>query len=536
LEAAIISGKRQKALFLQGSVISIIEGRFMKNAKCMLLLVFGLIIALFTGCFSPLSVLPLNVQEKTAPEGQEGQPFTVDVYVGPQDGQERSIAGASPIQIKSGLYNFIQLVVLDETTGAIAAFEEVRQNSSAEEDVVLQINSLAYERNYKFLLLFGYWERNAAGESTDDNGVTAFAYNETAKPVLLAAGYKTQQLLRSEKVTVTMWPLVIDTVFTADGRVVNPVIGQAAEILQGETWKVKWNIGRNTGGGVNGLTGLLEAQSRDADLPVVARKYIMDGAEYSSEGGGNTTNIVEYSLPVKDEITDIGTTYWVNFNREYVPFNLTEADWSGYNSKSKFNLASSAPTWIIRNGLNDQKQDGNTDFARAGKPGEGYNYKDYNGNGGVAAQVKENLGFTDLNEDGFPDGATDTGSIKDGYPDGPGTADPNDLIIYGGKFQGPADTKYVKINFSTAGYTGNATVYYGIVQPGTYNADNPLPYGMFNSIPLGVYGPGSHNNVSITLPDAVKEYDIWLVFMKDGRISNRIAINTGSIYFVFPWG
>jgi hypothetical protein len=493
----------------------------MKSAKIVFLLGFGLTMTLFISCFSPISVIPFNTQKGT------GLSFTVDVYVGPRNGQERSITGASFEQIQEGL-NFIQLVVLDEKTGAIAAFEEIRKNDSSEKSAVLQIDPIPYEQNYKFLLLLGYWERDVSGETTDNNGVTTFVYDQDAKPVLLAAGYKTQHLLKGQKVTVTVWPLVIDTVFMANNRIINPVIGQAVEILPGETWNVRWNIGRNTGS-VNGLTSLLEAQSQDADLPVAAKKYIVDGAEYSSESGGFTTNIIEYPLPPYTGITGVGMTHSVSFNLEYVPFNLTDTDWSEYGNK---------PVWIIRNGLNDQKQDGNTDFSRAGKPGRDYNYRDYNGNGGAAVLVKEELGFTDQDGNGFPDGTKDSGSNKDGYPDSLGTANPADLIIYGGRFLGPEKQKNVQIDFSTAGHTGTtATVYYGMVQTGTYNADNPLPYSMFNSIPLGVYGPGSHNNIPITLPDAVKEYDIWLVFMEDGRISNRIAINTGkgSIYIVIPW-
>jgi hypothetical protein len=162
----------------------------MKNIKISFLLAFGLIITLFTGCFSPTSVVPSNVQEETIPITGDDQSFMVNVYIGPRDGQDRSIAGASSVHIKDGLYNFVQLVVVDESTGAIAAYDEIRRNNSSEISAVLQIDPIPYEKYYKFLLLFGYWERNVEQESTSGAGITTYVYNENAKPVLLASGYE----------------------------------------------------------------------------------------------------------------------------------------------------------------------------------------------------------------------------------------------------------------------------------------------------------------------------------------------------------
>jgi hypothetical protein len=522
-------------------------GFFMKKAKLAILLTFALIgMTLLMGCFNPISAVPPNTQEKTTPEGQNEQPFTVDVYVGEQG---RSIAGASSVQIKSGLYNFIQLVVLNESN-AIVAYDEARKERSDETNVVLKINSIAYGQNYKFLLLFGNWERNYSSEQTN-NGVTVYDYNESAKPVLLAAGYKPQLVMESGKVTVTMWPLVINTVFEADA-VVQPVIGQSVEILQGApwAWKAKWTIGQNSIGAGNGLKSLLDAQSLETNLPILAKRFMVDGTEQSSSAG-TTSCAIEYPLPDYNAITDIGDTHWVNFNLEYVPFNLTStAAWtvvasSLYDGVSKFNLAESSPVWIIRNGLSDAAQNGHTDFDKVGKYSAEYTYADYNGNGGVAAKVKENRGFTDETGgsggnagDGFPDGAVDTDG--DGFPDEPGTANPNDLIIYGGKFNGPAGQQNVTIDFYTMGYTGTAEVYCGIVpiQGNHYNAANPLPYNQFSNTALGSFGPGSHLGIPVQLPDNVTIYRIWLVFMKDGRISNRIAINAGggSLNPDYVWG
>jgi hypothetical protein len=514
----------------------------MKKVELTLFLTAGLILVLFAGCFSPISVMQ---REEVNLEGQGDKPFSVNVYVG----GARSVVGASMVQTKAGLYNFIQLIVLDES-GTIIAFDEIRQHDSGQKSAILQIDAVTQKQHYYFLLLFGYWERNIDAESTDAYGVTTYVYNENAKPVLLASGYQTEELSGGGTVTVTMHPLVIDTVFLAPAQTLEPVLAEAAEIIQCRSWNVRWTIGRDGGesGNYNGLASLLEAQSQinpSSGLAVAAKRYIMNGLVSSSESAGTTTNVIEFPLPALDAMTDIGTDYSVNFNLEYVPFGLTNTDWSEFDAESVFDLSSFPPAWIIRNGLNDAAQNAGTDFDKAGKPGPDYNYKIYNGNGGVAARVKEYLGFTDEILDGgypgFPDNAYDGDSKgrKDGFPDGRGTANVNDLIIYGGLFRGPTNSINVEIDFTLIGYSSaeTALVYYGVTKGGAYSSVNPLPYNMFTQT-LGSYGPGSRTYIPISLP-ATDDQDIWLTFrMADGRVSNRIAINTakGDITIVIPWG
>jgi hypothetical protein len=508
----------------------------MKNVNFVLFLAFGLIMVLFVSCFSPITVMDPAGPEEIDLEGQGDKPFTVSVYVG----RSRSVTGVSTVQIKSGLYNFVQLVVLDQN-GALVALEEVRKNKSDETSAELQVDTVTQRQNYHFLLLFGYWERIFANESTDNEGVTTFAYNENAKPVLLAAGYQSQEIDGGGMVTVTMWPLVIDAAFVTPAEEVagEPAIAQTSEVIQFGNWKARWTINRNDSGSgnYNGLTSLLLAQSRSQTPPpalsIAAKRLVVNGVEASSESAGTTTNIVEFPLPVKDEMTDIGTGYTVNFNLEYVPFGLAGADWSGYDGKSAFNLASSPPTWIIRNGLNDEAQNAATDFNKAGKPGSGYNYKNFNGNGGAAVQVKENLGFIDADNDFFPDNVTQ--KTSDGFPDGTSSV-AADLIIYTGTFLGPGSSLNPKIYFRLAGFTGYADVYYCITPRGEYTAANPLPYNMFTQV-LGSYTKGNKNNVPITLPSTAYQ-NIWLTFRTaDGRVSNRIALDTSKIGTIFevPW-
>jgi hypothetical protein len=78
----------------------------------------------------------------------------------------------------------------------------------------------------------------------------------------------------------------------------------------------------------------------------------------------------------------IGTTGSVNFNLEYVPFNLTA--WNGISSSLFTTASGGKPAWIIRNGVNDAVQNSGTDFAPA-VPWDGTK----NGNGAVAFTVAD---------------------------------------------------------------------------------------------------------------------------------------------------
>lgn len=347
---------------------------------------------LFSGCFSPIGLMPSNTGDKTAPDGQDNGSFAVDIYVNQDVNQDtRSVAGATSIAIRDGLYNFIQLIVVNEETGTIAAFDESRKEKSTDEGFTLQIDRLSYGFHYKFLLLFGYWERDLDADVPDGDGVI-LRYNEAAKPVLLSAAYKRQQVVSSGKITVTMWPLVINTIFEAeDSSRVEPVIGQAAELLATKAWWVKWTIGKNAAGNDNGLSPLLEAGS-ETTLPAGNRKYFVNEVAAEEELSGELTeanSTLTASLENYLGVPQIGIPQAVNFYLEYVPFNLISADWGVYDSISKFALSSSSPpVWIIRNGLNDKAQTDHTDFAKVGKPGVS-DYQSYNGNGGVLFTVKD---------------------------------------------------------------------------------------------------------------------------------------------------
>jgi hypothetical protein len=318
-----------------------------------------------------------------------------------------------------------------------------------------------------------------------------------------------------------------------------PPLAGYTEILQGigAAGKVKWEIGKseNVNAGTisgNGLDALLRAQGGGTVL-TAGRAYYIDSDPGTT--GSTTSNLFEYSLPVKNSLTDIGSEYGVSFNIDYVPFNkASQAAWAGSHSEY-FDFAQAAPRWIIRNGLNDVRQNIQTDFAKVGKPGSGYDYKDYNGNGGIWLKVKETLGFVDNDDDGFPDGAVDN-DPSDGFPDGPGTTSPYSYLLYRGKYHGKTGTSTANISFFTWGYADSAEVYYLVTAKDDYSASSMPPYNLFTR--LGSYPALSarheatvtHHLVSTTDPD------IWLVFIKDGKVSNRIKIKTGSGNIDIGWG
>jgi hypothetical protein len=504
----------------------------MKTIKPFVLLFLGFIVVFLTGCFQAVSISP-NGQDAIIP-APDIQPFTMDIYIGPPEEQARTIAGPSIADIKNGLYNFIQLVVLDET-GSIAAFAEKRRIDSAEKDAIIMINSIPLGKKYYFLLLMGYWERDYDNDAVS-NSITTFSYAEGVKPVLLASGYQQEYIEGNKIVTITMWPLAVDTKFTAGQVVIESKTGEAAGLLPGPGYNVNWNIRRNEAG-FDGLKSLLDAQNalssfQSSLLAVTNKKFIVDGVDVPSAERAAINNLA-YPLGSYG-LSDIGSFHRANFSMDYTPFNLTRPEsWRNYDDQSFFDLTMTAPLWTIRNGLNDLPQNANTNFDPRflGQIAEGNSR--YNGNGAIVAEIKENKGFTDDDEDGFPDEADDDDG--DGYPDGPGNADTNDFIIYDGKFLGPAWNTEPVIAFKTAGYEGEVTVYYGVAEADVYNAQDPLPYSEFTRSFTTFRAAGGPYWETVTLPDAQTEYDIWLVFMKDGKVSNRIAINTAAANIDIEW-
>jgi hypothetical protein len=148
------------------------------------------------------------------------EPFSVDIMIGEESA--RSVAGPNALLIKGGILNIAQLIVTDDD-GKIVAFEEVRKERVDETSGVLRIASIPFGQTYHFLLLMGHLDYTKVNET--------YEYLDDVAPTLLAAGLKEQRVTGSGKVTVTMLPLVVDTVFTtSEGRTAAPVINSGKSV------------------------------------------------------------------------------------------------------------------------------------------------------------------------------------------------------------------------------------------------------------------------------------------------------------------
>jgi hypothetical protein len=371
----------------------------MKTAKMTGFFAFGILAVLLSGCFNPITVIPPKTDDPVT------DAFTIDVLIG-KDGSARTVAGPDSGRIKEGIHNFMQLIVVDDG-GNIAAFDEDRRENAGDLNGLLTIDSLVFGNTYHFLLLMGYWKHDGT-----------YAYDETEPPTLLAAGLKEHLVTGSGKITVIMWPLVMDTVFTTPNmgvpegsRTTAPTVidGKPETVsLLPVDWRVTWTVKKgNSGNGFEALTGaqnLIPGNDAGSDLLAGSVQTVV------KPGLGNPIPVVhtltgnmirvESIGQYTSGITKIGATGSVQFRLEYVPFNLTDGGvWSGYNGKSKFTLdGTNVPVWIIRNGINDDPQNAATDFnnfMKAGNTGA-------NGNGAVAFVVTG---------DGPDDSLTITGGV-----------------------------------------------------------------------------------------------------------------------------
>jgi hypothetical protein len=472
----------------------------MKTVRPVVLFVFGILAALLAlGCSNPIAASPGEAAAAgsgTEPESYTDldSPFTVTFTIR-QDGTARSVASLGSQQLGSGgIRNFVQLVAVDQTTKEIAGLAEARQNSSTNTHFALTLEGLTKGKTYAFLLLMGYWEH------------TNYTYT-AGPPTLLCAGLTPNQGLNSTgntTVTITMYPLVVDTKFerTTDGLIIEPKIvdgkPEPAYITPG-TWKTIWTVPRLEGGVQNGFENpLVKAQkiinsSWGDVLKIKSRKFFSSSLNAIEDSATSTPHFFNYNIAgtmVK------GSSGWTTFNLEYVPFNLLAAGdsnpWTPYNAKSKFILTgTNTPVWIIRNGVNDSAQTVNTDFVNFSN-----NNPSFNGNGGVRFEV------------GLPP-----------FPPPP-PIDPTPLTVDDGKFSGDPYRLSPVIEFTTGGYTsGTAEVWYAKV-PAETSAPSNADYDWLQ----GSVGPGGPHQKTIAVPSSLwspsgKEYDVYVVIYKDGKVS-----------------
>ncbi|MDR2070820.1 MAG: hypothetical protein LBP81_05335 [Treponema sp.] len=463
----------------------------------MVFFTLGFLAVLLAGCFNSITVIPQKQDDSNI------EPFTVDIEIGEERDIEskekgRSAAGPDAARIKGGISNFVQLVVADGK-GNIVAFDEVRRGRDEDDEAVLKIGVLPFGETYYFLLLLGHWERDYKKETPGED----YVYTGNP-PTLLAAGFKEEQVTGSGKVTITMWPVVVDTVFTSasGGKTAEPALdstGTPGEvILHPAGWDVKWTIKEGLTGnwriGLVTAQKLINSEAGDALLLRKAETLVRDTAVTWQDSTLNR-NVITRSIRNTTGFGNIGNAGSVNFKLEYVPFNLTGGKtnpWTQFNEKSAFNLeGSNEPVWIIRNGVNDEAQNDDTDFTSFNRLfSETVRTPNANGNGAVRYKV-----------------AVKTPAA--------GSA----LTVSGGVFEGPWTSTTPKISFTTGGYTGTAEVYYAVVEAGKGPPDYSA-YGL-----LAEAGPGKQTQ-GITVPGTKGNYDVYVIVYKDGEVSAPLIIKT----------
>jgi hypothetical protein len=338
----------------------------------------------------------------------------------------------------------------------------------------------------------GHWERDYGAE--EEGG--EYVYPQDGVPTLLAAGYVSKEIKGAEKVEIEMRPLVVDTVFKAPGdevSEVHPEVGEGVE-LAAVGWEVQWTLGGE------GFGMLLAAEGAGGSVTALGGRgqaLIVDGEGVEDPAGTLAGNIFTADLGSYTKgLSKTGDSRAVNFNVEYIPFNVGEGEaWDSYRGDGLIsNMREGGPVWVIRNGVNDLAQDGDTDFSQVGQIPEGSAVR-RNGNGAVQFTVAA----VSVNK---------TLKITDGVFENPGTTRPNAYI-----------------GFTTSGYTGKADVYYAVV-----NHDGSAPelagYSYLDSL-----GPEVHSGKEISLEVGGTVYpnaDVYVLLMKNGNISDPIFIQTGT--------
>jgi hypothetical protein len=363
----------------------------------------GLVIlmALFAGCVNPVTVIP-------PANSSADSSFIIDIMIGneskvPMDmtgtDSGRIIAGPDSSQIKGVSCNIMQLIVVNRA-GQIVSFDEARRRSNSETEVELGVNFIPLGETYYFFLLIGHWEH-------DGN------YNyKNESPTLLVAGLQEELVKEYGKISITMWPITVDTKFKSvdpsvpvGSREKEPAINAgkptAVELHKGN-WTVTWTINRETKTGTNnGLADLIRAQSilfptAKDNLRLKSKKTILRGTRFSDDVGfsadAETGNVITLDMGQYTAGSDRkGESGSVTFSLEYIPFNLRASEqfnpWKKFNSRSEFDLSgTNEPVWIIRNGVNDLPQDSLTNFNTLGD-GES------NGNGAISFIVPKTGDF-----------------------------------------------------------------------------------------------------------------------------------------------
>jgi hypothetical protein len=170
-----------------------------------------------------------------------------------------------------GIRNIVQVIVVDAATGKVADFLQVSRSNDSEASTKLTVSNLWAGERYHFLVLMGHRERDYAAEKANalaNPSNTDYVYT-AGVPTLLAAGFLGgHSISGAGTITVTMKPVVVDTVFEYGGVTAQAALG-GTELPSGVGASLVWTI-------TGGYGTLLEAQ---------AKRMLGIGGEFNSNWG-----------------------------------------------------------------------------------------------------------------------------------------------------------------------------------------------------------------------------------------------------------
>jgi formylglycine-generating enzyme required for sulfatase activity len=474
----------------------------MKTAKTLFPALFGVLAAfLLLGCLNPVSFnssSPAEPDSEPAPESglSDWEPFDVTLTIN-GDGSvsmagedaARAVTGFGIGDIKAagtGARNYMQLIAAQN--GEVTSFSDARQELGIP-GAAFQID-VTSGKSYDFLLLMGHWEKEGGG-----------TYKAGVPPTLLAAGLKTHTVQAGNNtVTISMYPIVVETEFTAVGgvKVENPGSGKVFSLIPGN-WSAVWKVTRGVTD-TNPFDILVNAQKKiNGQAALDTLRLKAESAMAAPTLGVGSLNGNVYTLGIGNyALQQTGTAGYANFKLEYVPFGVHgSAAWEKFDSAGKIE---GVPLWIIRNGINDLVQDAQTNFGVPNNWGSSAN-----GNGAAPWEI----------------------AVKT-----PGGGSSLTVAVNSNKW--PAAAK-PEIGFTTGGYTETAAAYYAVVNP---DAGPPAGYSAYTQF-SGSFAPGGpYTGNQITLADTQTggKYDVYVIIYKDGAVSApaKTTITRGANVGVVP--
>jgi hypothetical protein len=379
----------------------------MKIVRLIPLFVLGLLV--LAGCSSPVLNSPSRSGAlETTEAAPEEELVTINISFG-DDSAARSAAGYTWGQLAGAndakTINFLQLVVVDADRNAstdpwIVWVDEHRKTGPADPGPDFSVKKVRPNHEYAFLLLMGQWDRDRDNEEGAE-----YLYNNN-KPTLLKSGYIRKELTtESTQIQIPVKRPRVDTKFVATSgaaKTAEPkkyeVVGQQPQILTLLTprnWQVEWTL-QWTQNQKDALGALLAAEkiiNPEADKVSVGTKK---GYLYVNTGSTSVTNLdskvtfdgldtITMNVGDYTKVADIGKPHSATFRLDYFPFNQTSrgnwpevlGSWWGQQG---------VPTWYIRNGVNNETQNADTDFGNYTIDGFTNNK---NGNGAVVFLVQQ---------------------------------------------------------------------------------------------------------------------------------------------------